>query len=112
MKGYFITCIDRCVKLQQISQVQWVCRYASKDIRFGVEACALMLQAVEQLADAVQVTMGPKVHFVSLWALRKCIVERETDRYRQSQPMCVWFESGISVCSFFFLWYYSRGEML
>jgi hypothetical protein len=41
---------------------QWVRRYASKDIRFGVEACALMLQGVEQLADAVQVTMGPKVH--------------------------------------------------
>jgi len=78
MKGYFITCIDRCVfrvsrvcqallpsvigNLQQISQVQWVRRYASKDIRFGVEACALMLQGVEQLADAVQVTMGSKVH--------------------------------------------------
>ncbi|CAM6019858.1 unnamed protein product [Sphagnum balticum] len=50
------------VKLQQISQVQWVCRYASKDIRFGVEACALMLQGVEQLADAVQQSYGsPKV---------------------------------------------------
>ncbi|CAM6070248.1 unnamed protein product [Sphagnum tenellum] len=48
------------VKLQQINQVQWVRRYTSKDIRFGVEACALMLQGVEQLADAVQVTLGPK----------------------------------------------------
>ncbi|CAK9191591.1 unnamed protein product [Sphagnum troendelagicum] len=47
-------------KLQQINQVQWVRRYTSKDIRFGVEACALMLQGVEQLADAVQVTLGPK----------------------------------------------------
>jgi chaperonin GroEL len=75
MKGYFITCIDRCVfrvsrvcqallpsvivKLQQISQVQWVRRYASKDIRFGVEACALMLQGVEQLADAVRLQWDP-----------------------------------------------------
>ncbi|CAK9256037.1 unnamed protein product [Sphagnum jensenii] len=46
----------------QISQVQWVRRYASKDIRFGAEACALMLQGVEQLADAVQQSYGsPKV---------------------------------------------------
>ena len=43
------------------SRAQWVRRYAAKDIRFGVEARALMLQGVEQLADAVQVTMGPKV---------------------------------------------------
>merc|ERR1712166_1016425 len=31
-----------------------------KDIKFGVEARALMLQGVDQLADAVQVTLGPK----------------------------------------------------
>merc|ERR1711937_931950 len=30
------------------------------DIKFGVEARALMLQGVDQLADAVQVTLGPK----------------------------------------------------
>jgi hypothetical protein len=46
---------------QDISQVQWVRRFSAKDIRFGVEARALMLKGVEQLADAVQVTMGPKV---------------------------------------------------
>ncbi|KAL8158376.1 hypothetical protein AgCh_002899 [Apium graveolens] len=34
--------------------------YAAKDIRFGVEARALMLKGVEELADAVRVTMGPK----------------------------------------------------
>jgi chaperonin GroEL len=34
--------------------------YAAKDIRFGVEARALMLRGVEDLADAVKVTMGPK----------------------------------------------------
>merc|ERR1719460_2586744 len=31
-----------------------------KDIRFGVEARALMLQGVDKLADAVQVTLGPE----------------------------------------------------
>ncbi|KAG2327807.1 hypothetical protein Bca4012_036827 [Brassica carinata] len=34
--------------------------YAAKDIKFGVEGRALMLRGVEELADAVQVTMGPK----------------------------------------------------
>ncbi|CBJ29791.1 conserved unknown protein [Ectocarpus siliculosus] len=31
-----------------------------KDVKFGVEGRALMLQGVDMLADAVQVTMGPK----------------------------------------------------
>eukprot|EP00742_Colponemidia_sp_Colp-10_P001536 GILJ01001647.1.p1 GENE.GILJ01001647.1~~GILJ01001647.1.p1 ORF type:complete len:591 (-),score=150.34 GILJ01001647.1:310-2082(-) len=36
-------------------------RYASgKEIKFGVEARALMLQGCDKLADAVQVTLGPK----------------------------------------------------
>lgn len=35
--------------------------YAAKDIKFGVEARSLMLKGVEELADAVKVTMGPKV---------------------------------------------------
>ncbi|KAH6764356.1 heat shock protein 60 [Perilla frutescens var. frutescens] len=34
--------------------------YAAKDIGFGVEASALMLKGVEELADAVKVTMGSK----------------------------------------------------
>ncbi|URE47413.1 hypothetical protein MUK42_14506 [Musa troglodytarum] len=34
--------------------------YATKDIRFGVEARALMLQGVEDLDDAMKVTIGPK----------------------------------------------------
>ncbi|KAL8479775.1 hypothetical protein ACS0TY_026638 [Phlomoides rotata] len=38
----------------------WNRNYAAKDIRFGVEARALMLKGVEELADAVKVTMGPK----------------------------------------------------
>lgn len=46
---------------QQIgSRLAWSRNYAAKDIRFGVEARALMLRGVEELADAVKVTMGPK----------------------------------------------------
>ncbi|PIN04117.1 Mitochondrial chaperonin, Cpn60/Hsp60p [Handroanthus impetiginosus] len=46
---------------QQIgSRLGWSRNYAAKDIRFGVEARALMLKGVEELADAVRVTMGPK----------------------------------------------------
>ncbi|XP_027366764.1 chaperonin CPN60-2, mitochondrial-like isoform X1 [Abrus precatorius] len=41
-------------------QVSWSRNYAAKDIKFGVEARALMLRGVEELADAVKVTMGPK----------------------------------------------------
>ncbi|KAJ3690041.1 hypothetical protein LUZ61_019205 [Rhynchospora tenuis] len=42
------------------SSLAWSRNYAAKDIRFGVEARALMLKGVEDLADAVKVTMGPK----------------------------------------------------
>jgi len=49
--------------LQDVSKLQSVRKFSAKDIRFGVEARALMLQGVEQLADAVQVTMGPKVMY-------------------------------------------------
>ncbi|KAJ0966562.1 hypothetical protein J5N97_023479 [Dioscorea zingiberensis] len=42
------------------SRVSWSRNYAAKDIKFGVEARALMLKGVEELADAVKVTMGPK----------------------------------------------------
>ncbi|XP_021907451.1 chaperonin CPN60-1, mitochondrial [Carica papaya] len=46
---------------QQIgSRLNWSRNYAAKDIKFGVEARALMLKGVEELADAVKVTMGPK----------------------------------------------------
>ena len=38
-------------------------RCYAKDLRFGPEARALMLQGVDMLADAVAVTMGPKVRF-------------------------------------------------
>lgn len=36
-------------------------RSYAKDVRFGPEVRALMLQGVDILADAVAVTMGPKV---------------------------------------------------
>ncbi|CAK8572907.1 unnamed protein product [Lathyrus sativus] len=42
------------------SRVAWSRNYAAKDIKFGVEARALMLKGVEELAEAVKVTMGPK----------------------------------------------------
>ncbi len=32
----------------------------AKEIKFGTEARALMLEGVEKLADAVQVTLGPR----------------------------------------------------
>jgi len=37
-------------------------RQYAKDIRFGTEARRPMLQGVDVLADAVAVTMGPKVY--------------------------------------------------
>ncbi|XP_068664701.1 chaperonin CPN60-2, mitochondrial-like [Aristolochia californica] len=48
-------------KTHQIcSRLSWSRNYAAKEIKFGVEARALMLRGVEELADAVKVTMGPK----------------------------------------------------
>lgn len=40
---------------------QFAVRSYAKDVRFGPEVRALMLQGVDILADAVAVTMGPKV---------------------------------------------------
>ncbi|MCO5608876.1 hypothetical protein L7F22_063094 [Adiantum nelumboides] len=45
---------------KSVGQVSQARNYAAKDVRFGIGARALMLQGVEQLADAVKVTMGPK----------------------------------------------------
>lgn len=38
-------------------------RCYAKDIKFGAESRTLMLQGVDILADAVAVTLGPKVFF-------------------------------------------------
>jgi len=35
--------------------------YATKDVRFGIECREAVLAGVNKLADAVQVTLGPKV---------------------------------------------------
>lgn len=40
---------------------QFAVRQYAKDIKFGSDARVLMLQGVDILADAVAVTMGPKV---------------------------------------------------
>ncbi|XP_051133089.1 chaperonin CPN60-2, mitochondrial [Andrographis paniculata] len=45
---------------QVVSRLGGSRNYAAKDIRFGVEARAAMLKGVEELAEAVKVTMGPK----------------------------------------------------
>ncbi|KAG8389120.1 hypothetical protein BUALT_Bualt02G0196200 [Buddleja alternifolia] len=47
-------------QLVSSSRLSWNRNYAAKDIKFGVEARAAMLRGVEELADAVKVTMGPK----------------------------------------------------
>ncbi|XP_014513863.1 chaperonin CPN60-2, mitochondrial [Vigna radiata var. radiata] len=52
--------IARSGSKQVGSTLSWSRNYAAKDIKFGVEARALMLKGVEELADAVKVTMGPK----------------------------------------------------
>jgi hypothetical protein len=37
----------------------------AKDVRFGVECRAAVLAGVDKLADAVQVTLGPKVRRIT-----------------------------------------------
>ncbi|XP_021978775.1 uncharacterized protein LOC110874387 [Helianthus annuus] len=48
--------------------------YAAKDIKFGVDARALMLRGVEELADAVEVTMDPKVFILFFYFLNFCFL--------------------------------------
>jgi hypothetical protein len=48
-----------------LAQVQ--SRHMAKDVRFGAEVRAEMLKGVDILADAVSVTMGPKVTISSLF---------------------------------------------
>lgn len=48
----------RCTAARQVAAGY---RGYAKDVRFGPEVRALMLQGVDVLADAVAVTMGPKV---------------------------------------------------
>lgn len=55
---YRLPLMMRNVRANKLTILQ--CWYA-KDVRFGPEVRALMLQGVDILADAVAVTMGPKV---------------------------------------------------
>lgn len=49
---------------------QLAVRSYAKDVRFGAEVRALMLQGVDVLADAVAVTMGPKVSKTILYDMQ------------------------------------------
>lgn len=49
--------------LRTVATRHMAVRSYAKDVRFGPEVRALMLQGVDILADAVAVTMGPKVIF-------------------------------------------------
>ena len=55
-------------------------RFMAKDVRFGAEVRAEMLKGVDVLADAVSVTMGPKVNFYSFF-------ERLTSRFKNDEKM-------------------------
>lgn len=56
----------RAASLLRAPTTRQAVRYYAKDIKFGSEARALMLQGVDVLSDAVAVTMGPKVSCVLL----------------------------------------------
>lgn len=51
--------LPRVLKTAACRQMMY--RAYAKDVKFGADVRALMLQGVDVLADAVAVTMGPKV---------------------------------------------------
>lgn len=61
--GILLFQMHRLPTLLRSTALRQVCqpRFFAKDVRFGPEVRALMLQGVDILADAVAVTMGPKV---------------------------------------------------
>lgn len=65
----FAKTISRTATTPLIQHV--VRRSLAKDIKFGADARVLMLQGVDILADAVAVTMGPKVSFTNLRRIKK-----------------------------------------
>ena len=74
---YRLPSLLRTTALRQIAPQAY--RNYAKDVRFGADVRALMLQGVDVLADAVAVTMGPKVFsiinsilFVAVLMLRFC----------------------------------------
>lgn len=60
-KMYRLPSLLRTSALRHITPQAY--RTYAKDVRFGADVRALMLQGVDVLADAVAVTMGPKVDF-------------------------------------------------
>jgi len=48
-------------RAQALAQLQATRGYAVKEVRFGVDCRSAVLAGVDKLADAVQVTLGPKV---------------------------------------------------
>ena len=63
--------------LAQTSRIAPACqqRTYAKDVRFGAEARSEMLKGVDVLADAVAVTMGPKVyHLIAVTEIKQEIV--------------------------------------
>lgn len=62
-------------------------RAYAKDVKFGADARALMLQGVDLLADAVAVTMGPKVPvYLSGVNERQHYVSKFCEN-----PICMWY---------------------
>lgn len=58
---YRLPAITRSVISKAKCPSATVQRFYAKDLKFGGDARAMMLQGVNILADAVAVTMGPKV---------------------------------------------------
>lgn len=58
-------CSSLCTYTQAVL-LQAVRGYAAKDVRFGIECREAVLAGVNKLADAVQVTLGPKVGAVAV----------------------------------------------
>jgi hypothetical protein len=67
-------------------QLLWARGYAAKEVSFGVGAHASMLQGVNDLADAVKVTMGPKVHAPSSSLLLCVVGDRHGFFFRVKEP--------------------------
>ena len=57
-------------RAQALAQLQATRGYAVKEVRFGVDCRSAVLAGVDKLADAVQVTLGPKVR---PWPRRICL---------------------------------------
>lgn len=59
-------CVHDRIGLEKLaSRVLAGRQYVAKDISFGVGARAAMLQGVNEVADVVKLTMGPRVYICS-----------------------------------------------